>query len=164
MFYTIGIDGQFTVTIVGNPAGTPVGGSTNTFDYPILSSITLTCMVTSSDGSTPIVTDYKWNTTTRCFTNNAHNTPTCFPTNQTTQSVTSNNLLAEDAGTITCTATISGVDYTSGPFTLRISGIQICIVYAMLCTCVKSSTCLQVGYDYVPCYCLKQCWAVTLKK
>ena len=77
--------------------------------------------MTSDDGSPVTVTDYSWNTT-RCFTNNNHDVPTCFPTNLTTQNVTGNNLLAEDAGTITCTATIGGVDYTSGPLTLRISG------------------------------------------
>ena len=77
-------------------------------------------MVTAS-GSPFIVTDYQWNTTD-CYTNNAHNIPTCFPSNQTTQNVTDNSLLAEDAGTITCTATIGGVGYTSGGFTIRISG------------------------------------------
>ena len=118
----IGTNGQFTVAIVSNPADTPVSGSTNTFNYPILSNVTLTCMVTSSDGSAFTVTNYQWNTI-GCFTNSAHNTPTCFPTGQTTPIVTGNNLLAEDAGTITCTVTIGGVDYTSGPLTLRISGI-----------------------------------------
>ena len=80
-------------------------------------------MVTSSDGSPFRVTDYQWNTT-GCYTNPAHNNgnPTCFPTGQTTQSVTENDLTAEDAGTITCTATIDGIDYTSESFTLRISG------------------------------------------
>ena len=114
------------VTIFSTPAGTPVDGSTNTFDYPILSSVTLTCA--ASDGSTPTVTNYQWNTT-GCYTNPAHNSgnPTCFPTGQTTQRVTGNDLTAEDAGTITCTATIGGIDYTSGPFTLRISGNYICI-------------------------------------
>ena len=118
--------------IVSNPAGTPVSGSTNTFDYPILSSVTLTCMVITSDGSTFTVTNYQWNTT-GCYTNTAHNSgnPTCFPTGQTTQSVTGNDLTAEDAGTITCTATIGGIDYTSEPLTLRISGkIQHIIVHA----------------------------------
>ena len=38
----------YTVTIASTPAGTPVSGSTNTFDYPILSSVTLTCMVDPS--------------------------------------------------------------------------------------------------------------------
>ncbi|XP_065904304.1 receptor-type tyrosine-protein phosphatase delta-like isoform X2 [Dysidea avara] len=115
-----------TVTIVSNPAGTLVSGSTNTFDYPILSSVTLTCMVTSSDGSTITVTNYQWNTG-GCYTHPDHDSgdPTCFPTGQTTQSVTGNDLTAEDAGTITCTVTIGGVDYTSGPLTLRISGIAM---------------------------------------
>ena len=111
-----------TVTIVSTPGGTPVSGSTNTFDYPILSSVTLTCMVTSSDGSTFTVTGYQWDTT-RCFTNNAHDTPTCFPAGQTTQNVTGINLLAEDAGIITCTIFIYDVDYTSEPLTLLISGV-----------------------------------------
>ena len=33
------------VTIVTSPVGTPVSGSTITYDYPILSSVNLTCMV-----------------------------------------------------------------------------------------------------------------------
>jgi len=113
-----------SVIIISIPAGTPVSGSTSTFDYPILSSVTLTCTVTASDGLTPTVTNYQWNTT-GCYTNPAHNSgnTTCFPTGQTTQSITGNNLTAEDAGTITCTATIGGVDYTSEPLTLRISGM-----------------------------------------
>ncbi|XP_065911374.1 roundabout homolog 1-like isoform X3 [Dysidea avara] len=117
-----------TVTIVSAPAGTPVSGSTNTYDYPILSSVTLTCMVTSSDGSILNVTNYQWDTT-GCYTHPAHNNgnPVCFPTGQTTQSVTGNDLTAEDAGTVTCTVTIGGVDgdYTSGPLTLHISGIAM---------------------------------------
>jgi len=125
VFYILDdVDGHVSVTIVSNPDGTPVSGSDNTFDYPILSSVTLTCMVKSSNGLAFTVTNYRWNTT-ECFTNDVHNVPTCFPTNQTTQNVTDNNLLAEDAGTITCTVTIGGVDYTSGPLTLRISGIYV---------------------------------------
>ena len=115
------------VTIMSNPAGTPVNGYANTFDYPILSSVTLTCMVvTSSNGSSFTVTNYQWNTT-GCYTHPAHNSgnPTCFPTGQTSQSVTGNDLTAEDAGTITCAVTIGGVNYTSGPLTLRISGTCI---------------------------------------
>ena len=91
----------------------------NTFDYPILSNAILTCMV----NPTPSSVTYQWNTT-ECYTNSKFtgSNPECFPHGQTTQSVTDNDLNAEDAGTITCTATINNVDYTSGPFTLRISG------------------------------------------
>ena len=58
------------------------------------------------------------------FTND---NPQCFPRGNTSQNVTDNNLNAEDAGTITCTVTISSSDYTSGPFTLRISGEQLVV-------------------------------------
>ena len=133
------------VTIVSNPAGTPVSGFTNTSDYPILSSITLTCM---GEPSSLTVTSYQWNTA-GCYTNSKFTpgNPECFPHGQTTQSVTGNDLNAEDAGTITCTVTISGSDYTSEPFTLRISGEQLvyyvitCIVYCKQCMLLLLATC-----------------------
>ena len=112
-----GVDGQYTVTIVSTPAGTPVSGSTNTFDYPILSNVTLTCMVNPSP---PASATYQWNT--GCFTNNRHAVQACFPVYQTTQSVTGYHLLAEDAGAIACIVTIGGTDYDSDLFGLRISG------------------------------------------
>ena len=105
-----------------NPPGTLVSGST--YDYPILSSVTLTCMVTSSDGSAFTVDRYQWNTG-GCYNNDHPATPRCFPRSNTSQSVTDNNLLAEDAGTITCTVTIGGDGYISEPLTLRISGICV---------------------------------------
>jgi len=117
----IGVDGQFTVTIISNPAGTLLSGSS--YDYPVLSSVTLTCMVNPSP---PAGVTYQWNTG-GCFTNGRITTPTCFPHSQTTQSVTVNNLLAHDAGIIICTVTIGGINYTSGPLILRISGIHMYI-------------------------------------
>jgi len=119
-FYSVGVDGQYTVTIVSTPAGTPVSGSTNTFDYPILSNVTLTCMV---DPLPPAGATYRWNTL--CFTNNVHSDQTCFPFGQTTQSVTGYHLLAEDAGNIFCTVFISGVDYSSSQYSLRVSGMYV---------------------------------------
>ena len=124
-FLCVGIGA--TVNIISNPAGTPVSGSINKFDYPIFSSVTLTCMVDPSP-STPVT--YQWDTT--CFTNDIHDTPTCFPTGQTTQNVTGNNLLAEDAGTISCTVIIGGNDYTtSRPLTLQISGTHVVEQFAV---------------------------------
>ncbi|XP_065904865.1 uncharacterized protein [Dysidea avara] len=122
-----GTDSQtYTVTIASNPAGTPVSGSTNTFSYPVLSRVTLTCNVISLNGQGFIDVAYQWGTT-RCYANFAYygGTPKCFPHGQTTQTVTGTDLTAEDAGTITCTATISGVKYTSDPMTIHISGVRL---------------------------------------
>ena len=91
---------------------------------------------------------YQWNTA-QCYTNSKFtgSNPECFPHGQTTQNVTGNNLNAEDAGTITCTVTISGSEYTSGPFTLRISSEQLvycvitCIVYCKQCMLLLLATC-----------------------
>ena len=144
LWYVLDIDSQ-TVTITSN-AGTPVSGSaTTTYDYRILSSVTLTCNVTPSSFT---VDSYRWGTT-GCYTNSkfTNGNPQCFPHNQMTQSVTENNLNAEDAGTITCHATINGVEFDSEPFTLRISGEQLvycviaCIVYCKQCMLLLLATC-----------------------
>ena len=84
---------------------------------------------------------YQWNTT-GCYTNSRFTNVNrqCFPHGQTTQNVTSNNLLAHDAGTITCTVTISGSDYTSDSFTLRISGEQL--VYCVITRIVYCKQCM----------------------
>ena len=120
------IGGGQTVTIVTDPAGTPVDGQPGTFDYPILTSVTLMCMETTSDGSPVTVTSYEW-TATNCYTRTGGILNPCFYSLgfATGQNITSNGLLAPDAGTVTCTATIDGVDYTSDQLTLRISGEQL---------------------------------------
>jgi len=85
-------------------------------------------------GPSPLLASlsYQWNTT-GCYTNTNFNNgvPRCFPHGQTTQSVTDSYVSAEDAGTITCTVAIGGSDYTSGPFTLRISGEPIYSINCM---------------------------------
>ena len=106
--------------IVSSPTGTPVSGSTNSFGYPVLSNLSLTCMV---DPLPLISVSYRWNTT-RCYThsNYSNGRPRCFPRGQNSRVVTDDDLTAEDSGTITCTLILDGIDYTSDPFTLRISG------------------------------------------
>ena len=116
--------------IVSNPTGTPVSGSPNTYDYPILSDVNLTCMV---DPLPVIPVSYRWNTT-RCYTHSDYNNgnPRCFPHGQATRIVTDSDLTAEDAGTVTCILTLFGMDYTSEPFTLRISGGLVSWVFLHL--------------------------------
>ena len=116
----VGVDGQ-NVTIVTNPAGVPVDGQNNTFDYPILTKVILMCM-TTADGSPANVTSYRWDAI-NCYNDSHDVNNSCFyGRGQTNQIITGNNLRAEDAGTVSCTATIDGTDYTSDPLTLRISG------------------------------------------
>jgi len=76
------------------------------------------------DPSPPNGVTYRW--ITACFTNNIRTDQTCFPHGKTTQSVTANNLLAEDAGSIACGVTIGSSDFASDLFKLRISGIKYC--------------------------------------
>ena len=111
------------VTIVTNPEGTPVNGSSNTFDYPILTSVSLICIVTTPDGSPVTATSYSW-TATNCYNRTGGVQSSCFYSGgRTGYNITGDSLLASDAGNVTCTATIAaGVDFTSDPLTLCISG------------------------------------------
>ena len=113
---------NINVTIVTNPEGTSVNGSNNTFDYPILTSVSLMCIVTIPDGSPITATSYSW-TATNCYNRTGGVQSPCFYSGgRTGNIITGDSLLAPDAGTVTCTATIAGVDFTSDPLTLRISG------------------------------------------
>ena len=113
----VGVDGQ-TVTIVTDPAGVPVDGQNNTFDYPILTRVRITCNATTA----ATVTSYRWNAT-NCYNNSHGVSNLCLNIQgRTNRSIAGNNLRARDAGTVSCTATINGTNCTSDPLTLRISG------------------------------------------
>ena len=133
----VGVDGQLTVTIVTHPAGIPVDGQNNTFDYPILTSVTLMCNATTADGSPATVTSYCWNAINCYNTSDGVDEP-CFYShigNNNGLRAQDADLRAQDAGTVSCTATIDGTDYTSDPLTLRISG----------------ELCKSIHFYYLPC-------------
>ena len=76
-------------------------------------------MVNLSPPSGSVV--YTWDTT-GCYVNN-RGERRCFPAGQSIQTVIGNDLLAHDAGTVTCSVSINnGPLITSDSFTLRISG------------------------------------------
>ena len=77
------------------------------------------CIATTADGSPATVISYHWNVV-NCYSDTG-DYPCFYSQNQTSQNIT-HDLLAQDAGTVSCTATINGTDYTSDPLTLRISG------------------------------------------
>ena len=84
------------------------------------------CMATAADGSPVTVTSYSW-AAIDCYTRSGGVTDPCFYSlpSATGQNITGMNLLAPSAGTVTCTAAIDGMEYTSDPLTLRISGEQL---------------------------------------
>ena len=87
-----------------------------------MTNVTLMCIATAANGSLANVTSYHWNAI-NCYNNSDGVLDPCFYSNsQTSQNITGNDLLAQDAGTVSCTATINGINYTSDPLTLRISG------------------------------------------
>ena len=139
------IDLNISITIVTDPEGTPVNGSSNTFDYPILTSVSLLCMAMMPDGSSVTASSYSW-TATNCYnrTGGIHD-PCFYSGGRTGYNITDNSLLAPDAGTVTCTATIGSASFTSDPLTLRISGEQPyiqkskCLLYITIrALCMKS--------------------------
>ena len=109
------------VSISRSPGGSLV--STNSYRYPLLSTLTLTCTAITRDNLPYTMTSYDWNTT-GCYTNPSYNggNPGCFPNGQTTRDVIGHHLTAEDAGVITCSATSEGWTFTSNSLTLQISG------------------------------------------
>ena len=88
------------------------------------------CMVTTADGSPANVTSYYWNAT-KCYNSTdgiefSIVDPCFYNGSHTGQNLTGTDLLAQDAGTVICIATIGGTNYTSNPLTLRISG-KLCM-------------------------------------
>jgi len=90
--------------------------------------------VLSSDSSQVAASSYQWNTR-GCYKHPAGN-PRCFPHGKNSHAVRGDDLKAEDAGTITCIATINKLEYESGPLTIRISGNNILL-------------CEGNGYNYI---------------
>jgi len=111
-----------TVTIVSDPPGVPLNVSANIFEYPILSSVNLTCMI---DPMPTTAVAYQWNTI-GCYSNDNFNRgdPKCFPRGKSMQTVTGNDLTAEDVGTIACSVTIGSSMYISKSLELIVSGMN----------------------------------------
>ena len=139
------IDSNIDVIIVTDPEGTPVNGSNNTFDYPILTSVSLLCIATAADGLPVTIASYSW-TATNCYNHTDGVQSPCFYSGgRTGYNITDNSLLAPDAGTVTCTVTVGSASFTSDPLTLRISGKELysqkseCLLYiSIVALCMRN--------------------------
>ena len=115
-----------SIDVVSIPPGTPVNGSTNTFDYPLFSNISLVCALTSKADGSPVYSNMKTWQTENCYTHGSGIVDPCFyngyPTGETLNGY---NILAQDAGSTRCFASHNNGYYVSDVFTLRVSGEQL---------------------------------------
>ena len=118
-------DSSINIAVVSDPPGTPVNGLSNTFDYPVLTSVRLLCNATSTTDGSPYSASYNWQSIS-CYTHSNGVQRPCFYNGYPSgYSIDSNDLLAQDAGVVSCNANGVHGYYTSGSFTLRISGEQL---------------------------------------
>lgn len=90
----------------------PTGDGSNGF--PISTALNLTCVITPTPSSSDAVT-YLW-------IENCDAVQKCFVDGQTTATVSTSRLKAEDSGLYQCRPTINGVVTFSNEFTVRVTG------------------------------------------
>ena len=96
---------------------------------------------------TDTVASYHWDVI-NCT--NSSRDPCFYSQDQTSQNITGSDLLAQDAGTVRCIATINGSKYSSNPLTFRISG-ELCIYVRFILRLSLTSNIIAFAYNYV-CY------------
>ena len=108
MFPAIG-NAQYTATVVSNPSGDGSNG------FPVSSALSLTCMITPPPARDATVM-YEW-------IENCNAIPRCFVNGQTTETVSTSRLKAEDSGSYQCRPTIDGVSiFSTNELTVRVTG------------------------------------------
>ena len=112
-FSAIG-NAQFIATVVSSPLG---DGSNR---FPVSSALNLTCVITPAPAIDAMVT-YQW-------IENCDAIPPCFVVGQTTATVGTARLKAEDSGSYQCRPTINGVSiFSNNELTVRVTGkVNIC--------------------------------------
>ena len=98
----------YHVKVITSSPGIPSDNNNNTFGYLIGSDLNLTCLVTPTP---PAGSEFSWNCSTGCFADMGME-----------QTINVINLTSMDSGSITCSFTVSGLDYHSEPLNLLVSG------------------------------------------
>ena len=127
MFYTATNLTDYTVTIITDPL---VDDANNTFEFPVGSNLTLTCMVTPSP---PSDSEFSWSCSTGCFVDM-----------EIEQSVKITELEITDSGELNCSVIIDDVEYTSESIELRVIGKYTCIYNTNACVWAVQSLILLV--------------------
>ena len=109
---------QFTATVVSSPSGDGSNG------FPVSSALNLTCVISPAPASDAMVM-YQW-------IENCDAIPPCFVVGQTTATVGTARLKAEDSGSYQCRPIINGVSiFSINEFTVRVTGKAN--VYTYIC-------------------------------
>ena len=105
-FYSIDV----SVTIVSYPPGNLIDDGNNAFEHLIGSNITFTCEVNST--LTFNDSDFIWACSTACFADM-----------EVEQTINITEIEVTDSGILNCSIIIDGVEYTSKPYDLQVSGM-----------------------------------------
>ena len=105
---------QVTITVESSPMADGSNG------FPVSSPLNLTCTITPTPSSDAVIT-YEW-------IENCDAIIPCFVSGQTTATVGTSRLEAEDSGSYQCRPTINSVPMFSNEFMLRVTGKIKCIV------------------------------------
>ena len=100
------------VTIVSDLPGVLVDGTINTFEHLIGSNITFTCEVNST--LTFNESDFIWGCSTGCFADMVEE-----------QTVNITEIQESDSGVLNCSVVIDGMEYTSQPYDLQVTGMFV---------------------------------------
>ena len=98
----------YHVSIITDSPGFPVDGSNNAIEYLVGSDLNLTCLVTPTP---PAGSEFSWNCSTGCFADM-----------RMEQTINVTNMTSMDSGSITCSYTVSNLDYHSEPLDLLVTG------------------------------------------
>jgi len=97
----------YDVSIVSDPLGNPIPGTSDIFQYSFGSDLSLACVVTPTP---PSDSEYSWNCSTGCFADM-----------EMEQTVNVTELEIIDSGIIKCSVIIDDEEYFSESFEVRIA-------------------------------------------
>ena len=106
----------YNVTIISEPFGIPVLGTSNAYQYFSGTDLNLICSVTPTP---PSDSEFSWSCSTGCFADM-----------ETEESVNVTDLEGTDSGVLNCSVFVNGFEYSSESFILQVINGEnfICII------------------------------------
>ena len=116
---TVLLPTAYNVTIISEPFGIPVLGTSNVYRYFSGTDLNLICLVTPTP---PSYSEFSWSCSTGCFADM-----------EMDQTVNVTDLEETDSGVLNCSVVVNGVEYSSESFNLQvINGEKFICTYVLL--------------------------------